>query len=62
MIFETGDSAELRVHVRRLREAGIDASTIRIESLCGRQEYPSVYRLSRFVTDRGSRGGPVAES
>ncbi|MEV0917071.1 hypothetical protein AB0I93_22775 [Streptomyces sp. NPDC049967] len=50
MIFETGDSAELRDHVRRWREAGIDASMIRIETLCGRLKYPTAYRLSQFVT------------
>lgn len=51
VIFETVDSAELGVHLRRLQEAGTDASMIRIETLCGRLKYPSGYRLSRFVTD-----------
>jgi hypothetical protein len=48
--FETGDSAELRRHVRGLEEAGTDTSSIRIDVLCGRLEYPSGYRVSRFVT------------
>ncbi|WP_344437893.1 hypothetical protein [Kitasatospora nipponensis] len=51
MIFETGDNAELRIHLRGLQEAGIDASMIRIDTLCGRLQHPSGYRLSRFVTD-----------
>ena len=51
VVVETVDSAELRVHVRRLQEAGVDGSMIRIDTLCGRLKYPSGYRLSRFVTD-----------
>ncbi|WP_405009162.1 hypothetical protein [Kitasatospora sp. NBC_01539] len=61
MVFETEDRAELRVHLHRLREAGIDASMIRIDTLCGRVTYPPGYRLSRFVTDPacGSGGEPA---
>jgi hypothetical protein len=51
VVFESGDRAELRVHVRHLQDAGVDASMIRIDTLCGRLKYPSGYRLSRFVTD-----------
>lgn len=51
MIFETGDKAELRAHLHRLREARIDGSMIRIDILCGRLVQPTAYRLSRFVAD-----------
>ncbi|MGH4034100.1 hypothetical protein ACQB60_34830 [Actinomycetota bacterium Odt1-20B] len=51
MIFETRDEAELRAQLRHLREARIDASTIRIDTLCGRLAQPTAYRLSRFVRD-----------
>ncbi|WP_326633791.1 MULTISPECIES: hypothetical protein [unclassified Streptomyces] len=51
MIFETRDKAELRAHLRRLREARIDGPMIRIDTLCGRLAQPTVYRLSRFVAD-----------
>ncbi|GAB3209044.1 hypothetical protein ACQEU5_20150 [Marinactinospora thermotolerans] len=57
MVLETGDGAQLRAHVRRLQEAGWDASLIRIDTLCGRLEYPSQYRLSRFVTGPASGSG-----
>ncbi|MEU3498823.1 hypothetical protein ABZ747_35720 [Kitasatospora cineracea] len=61
MLLVTEDSAELRAHVRRLCDAGVDASLLRIDTLCGRQEYPSGYRLSRFITDPAveSDGGHV---
>ncbi|WP_406377034.1 hypothetical protein OG788_02650 [Streptomyces sp. NBC_00647] len=51
LIFETPDEAELRAHLRRLREARIDGSMIRIDTLCGRLVQPTAYRLSRFVAD-----------
>ncbi|MET9900672.1 hypothetical protein [Streptomyces sp. NPDC006446] len=51
MIFETRDEAELRAHLRRLREARIDGSMIRIDTLCGRLVQPTAYLLSRFVAD-----------
>ena len=49
MVFETRDQAELRTHLRRLREARVDEATIRIDMLCGRLVQPTTYRLSRFV-------------
>ncbi len=51
VIFETQDEAELRAQLRRLREAQIDESMIRIDRLCGRVVQPTTYRLSRFVAD-----------
>ncbi|WP_406099214.1 hypothetical protein [Streptomyces sp. NBC_01013] len=57
MIFETGDQTELHAHLRTLREAGTDEATIRIDTLCGRLEQPTTYRLSRFTADgRGASG------
>ncbi|MFI8817741.1 MULTISPECIES: hypothetical protein [unclassified Streptomyces] len=53
MIVETRDQAEMRTQLRRLREAGVDGSMIRIDTLCGRLALPTTYRLSRFVTDPG---------
>ncbi|MBM9440185.1 hypothetical protein [Actinacidiphila bryophytorum] len=50
-VCETGDEAELHAHVHRLLQAGIDASLMRIDTLCGRLAQPTVYRLSRFVAD-----------
>jgi hypothetical protein len=38
--------------LRRLRDAGVDESMIRIDTLCGRLALPTTYRLSQFVTDR----------
>ncbi|GAA3644560.1 hypothetical protein GCM10023079_37960 [Streptomyces chitinivorans] len=46
----------MRTRLRRLREAGVDGAMIRIDTLCGRLELPTAYRLSRFVT------GPARES
>ncbi|MFD7771298.1 hypothetical protein [Streptomyces sp. NPDC059787] len=51
MIFETRDGAELRAQLCRLREARVDGSVIRIDTLCGRLTLPTTYRLSRFVAD-----------
>ncbi|WP_062212910.1 hypothetical protein [Streptomyces sp. NBRC 109706] len=53
VLLETGDQAELHTRLRRLREARVDASLIRIETLCRRPVELSAYRLSRFVTDTG---------
>ncbi|MEU7312517.1 hypothetical protein ABZ649_31260 [Streptomyces albidoflavus] len=47
---ETPDQAEVRTRVRRLREAGVDGSLIRLDTLCGRLTLPTTYRLSLFVT------------
>ncbi len=46
---ETSDQAEVRAHLRRLRESGVDESLIRIDTLCRRPVELSTYRLSRFV-------------
>jgi hypothetical protein len=56
MVCETPDRAELRAYLRRLQEARVDESTIRIDILCGRLVHQTTYRLSRFVADpaRGS--------
>ncbi|MGA5215445.1 hypothetical protein ACPCAE_05120 [Streptomyces cinereoruber] len=51
MVVETRDQAELRTRMRRLQEAGVDGSMIRIDTLCGRLGLPTAYRLSRFVRD-----------
>ncbi|ASN22800.1 hypothetical protein LK07_00765 [Streptomyces pluripotens] len=51
VVVATPDQAEMRTRLRRLREAGVDGSTIRIDTLCGRLGVPSTYRLSRFMTD-----------
>lgn len=52
----------MRTQLRRLREAGVDGSMIRIDTLCGRLALPTTYRLSRFVTDprRESKRDPPA--
>jgi hypothetical protein len=49
VVLETSDQAELRAHARRLREAGIDESLIRVDLLCRRPVEQSTYRLSRFL-------------
>ncbi|QES25059.1 hypothetical protein DEJ46_38905 [Streptomyces venezuelae] len=46
---ETRDQAEVRTHLRRLREAGTDEALIRIDTLCRRPVEQSTYRLSQFV-------------
>jgi hypothetical protein len=51
VILETRDQAELRAHLRSLREARIDESLVRIDTLCRRPVEQSTYRLSRFVAD-----------
>jgi hypothetical protein len=53
VIVETRDQAEMHTQLRRLQEAGVDGSVIRIDTLCGRLTLPTTYRLSRFVTDPG---------
>ncbi|MGC5401925.1 hypothetical protein ACPXCP_40065 [Streptomyces sp. DT20] len=50
VIVETRDQAELHIRLRDIREAGVDDSMIRIDTLCGRLALPATYRLSRFVT------------
>lgn len=60
---ETPDQAEVRTRLRGLREAGVDGSTIRIDTLCGRLTLPTTYRLSLFVTapEREARPGTVCD-
>ncbi|MFE3084770.1 hypothetical protein ACFXGM_14900 [Streptomyces albidoflavus] len=50
VVVETPDQAEVRTRVRRLREAGVDGSLIRLDTVCGRPMLPTAYRLSLFVT------------
>jgi hypothetical protein len=59
VICETGDIAEVRARLRRLQGEGADPSMIRIDTLCGRPEYPTGYRVSRFATHPPS--GPGAD-
>ncbi len=49
-------NAELRAQLGRLREARVDASMLRIDTLCGRLALPTTYRLSRFAV------GPACDS
>lgn len=51
VVCETGDEAELHAYAHRLRQAGVDASLMRIDTLCGRLAQPTVYRLSRFMAN-----------
>lgn len=51
VVVETPDQAEMYTGLRRLREAGLDGSMIRVDTLCGRLAVPTTYRLSRFMTD-----------
>lgn len=55
VVVETRDLAEMRTRLRRLQEAGVDGSMVRIDTLCGRLRLPTTYRLSRFIT------GPARE-
>lgn len=54
---DTRDRAELRAHLRRLQEARIGGSMIRIDTLCGRLVHQTTYRLSRFVADPARESG-----
>src|SRR5687767_8888291 len=49
VVVETRDQAEMRTRLRLLRESGVDGAMVRIDTLCGRQAFPTTYRLSRFV-------------
>ncbi|GAA2819143.1 hypothetical protein [Streptomyces showdoensis] len=57
MVVDTQDGAELRAHVRRLAEEGLDESMIRVDMPCSRPVRPTTYRLSRFVADPAREGG-----
>jgi hypothetical protein len=51
VLLETRDRSELRAALLRLRAArpGLDAAAVRIDTLCGRSDRPTAYRLSLFV-------------
>ncbi|MFF4869689.1 hypothetical protein [Streptomyces sp. NPDC000961] len=49
VVLETRDRAELRAFLDRLREARIDGSLIRVDTLCRRPVEQSGYRVSRFM-------------
>lgn len=51
VVFETQDPAEWQTSVPRIRaELGLtDAAMLRVETVGGHAEDPTVYRLSRFV-------------
>ncbi|THA57960.1 hypothetical protein E6R62_05640 [Streptomyces sp. A1136] len=51
VVAENRDQVAMRTRLRRLRESGVDGSTIRVDTLCGRLGPSTTYRLSRFVTD-----------
>ncbi|MFG3257239.1 hypothetical protein [Streptomyces sp. NPDC048172] len=55
VVFETQSAAEWREGLRRLRTeaADIDWELTRIDTLCGRLQQPTTYRLSRFVPATG---------
>lgn len=58
VLLETRDQAELRAHMQRLRaERQIDRSAVRVDTLCGRLERATTYRLSLFVPADGPPGG-----
>ncbi|WP_245194467.1 hypothetical protein [Kitasatospora phosalacinea] len=50
MIYETQDYSEWQAYLRRLRaERMYDESSLRFDTLCGRLEHPTTYRLSAPV-------------
>ncbi|MDX3576097.1 hypothetical protein [Streptomyces sp. FL07-04A] len=51
MLLETRDRSELRAMLLRLRAAQppIDPAAVRIDTLCGRSDRPTGYRLSLFL-------------
>ncbi|WNI20487.1 hypothetical protein [Streptomyces sp. ITFR-16] len=54
VVLETGDESALQAELGRLREAFVDESMLRIDTLCGRLTHPTAYRLSRFVPGPGT--------
>ncbi|MEU3600268.1 hypothetical protein ABZ714_16350 [Streptomyces sp. NPDC006798] len=62
VVLETTDQAELRTELRRLQEARVDASLIRIDTLCVRPVERSTYRLSRFVADTSTETAGAGRS
>ncbi|BFV59590.1 hypothetical protein KCMC57_up46940 [Kitasatospora sp. CMC57] len=61
VIYETQDYSEWQAYVRRLRaERLYDESSLRIDTLCGRLQHPTTYRLSAAVpADSSEVPGPV---
>ncbi|MDX3309826.1 hypothetical protein ACWGH3_24785 [Streptomyces sp. NPDC054884] len=57
VLLETRDRSELRSVLLRLRAAQprIDAAAVRADTLCGRSDRPTTYRLSLFVPTPGPR-------
>ncbi|WP_063796144.1 hypothetical protein [Peterkaempfera griseoplana] len=53
VLLSTGDEAELRAHVRRLRDghALADDARLRMDMFCGRLVQPTTYQLSVWVPD-----------
>lgn len=51
VVLETRDQAEFRQRIQQLQSGPHPAnpSELRIDTLCGRLEHPTTYRLSRFV-------------
>lgn len=51
VLFETRDESEWHAHIRRLRASGtrLDRTAMRVDTLCGRLERPTTFRLSLFV-------------
>ncbi|MET9464364.1 hypothetical protein ABZY44_05970 [Streptomyces sp. NPDC006544] len=50
-LFSTEDAVELKAYVRRLRSEGTDADQLRLDTFCGRLEFPTTYRVSVFVPE-----------
>ncbi|MGW6685553.1 hypothetical protein [Streptomyces sp. NPDC054961] len=50
-LFTTEDGAELKAYVQRLSAEGTDASQVRLDTFCGRLEFPTAYRVSIFVPE-----------
>jgi hypothetical protein len=51
VVYETQDYHEWQAYIRRLRAERTydDASTLRLDTLCGRLVHPTTYRLSVLV-------------
>jgi hypothetical protein len=57
VLLETGDETELRAALHRMRaeHPQLDPSMLRTDTFCGRLQYPTSYRLSRFVPEGVAR-------
>ncbi|MEH0544852.1 hypothetical protein QA802_17710 [Streptomyces sp. B21-105] len=55
MLLETRDPSELRATLLRMRaeQPCVDAAAVRVDTLCGRSDRPTAYRLSLFVPAPG---------